>query len=322
LAVAHNFSITITNEDKTLLNTLDMQNEGNELRSFKWSADGKQLAILANITGNGNILITRMDNSPLQPLIPNSEAGYLMGFDWSRDGKQFVMWSLQNNTSAWLVNADGTDLREVQLPNQIFGTPQFAPDGTSILYYGANSSSVGLFEFDLENSQTRVISPLVEDETGFAFSPDGKLLAYMGMDRTTGEARLVVEELATGSKSVLATLPIPKGSGSTIPDAANLSWSPNGDAIIFEFGTSASDRVIYLAYTDGSGLVELAISGHVPAISADGNCLAYINDKQVFLIDLSTVSQTTEPPTPLLLVDLPVGNSIAGFKLDMLQWSP
>jgi len=172
----------------------------------------------------------------------------------------------------------------------------------------------------LDGSQTKIVSALVEDESSFAWSRDGLHLAYMEMDRGTGEARLVVEEPDRGNKLVIATLPIPKGSGSSIPSSANLSWSADGKVLVFDFGRGAFDRAIYLAYADGTGLIKLADSAYAPAISASGDCLAYISNKQVFLMDLSGVSIKSTAPTSLLLADLPAGRSMADFRLDRLQW--
>lgn len=129
----------------------------------------------------------------------------------------------------------------------------------------------------------------------------------------------MVQDLETRAIIALpGSLPIPKG----FPDIANLSWSPDGTKLVFEFGGSASDRAIYLVYADGTGLVKLANSAHAPTISADGRCIAYISNKQVFLLDLTDISLTSTTGTPVLLADLPVGRSIADFRLDKLQWRP
>ena len=322
LALAHNFSVFMTNQDKTAFVSLDEQNAIGELRSFAWSPDGKQLAVVGNTTGTGNIYLTDSADHPLQPVIPNSELGYLMEVAWSPDGKQLAIWSAQNNTIVYVVNVDGTDLIERKLDLQLFATPQFSPDNSSMIFYGADSSSSGLFEVKLDGLLIRLVSPLVEDESGFAWSPDRSQLAYIEMDRNLGEAHLVTEEIATGNKSVLATLPIPKGSGSSIPESANLSWSADGKPLVFELGRSPIDRAIYLAHTDGTELIQLVHSAYAPTISADGKCLAYISNKQVFLLDLTGISLTSTTGTPVLLADLPVGQSIADFRLDKLQWRP
>ena len=320
LAIAHNFSVSLANPDKTGFKTLDEQKAIGELRSFAWSPDGKQLAIVGNTTGTGNIYLTDSTSASLQPVMPNSALGYLMDVAWSRDGKQLISWSVQNNSVVYLMNVDGTDLTEKQLDLQIFETPQFTPDDESIFFYGADLNSSGLFEVKLDGSQTKMISALVEDESSFAWSRDGLHLAYMEMDRGAGEAHLVVEGSDHGNKVVVATLPIPKGSGSSIPTSANLSWSADGKVLAFDFGRGAFDRAIYLAYADGTGLVKLADSAYAPAISAAADCLAYISNKQVFLMDLTAVSIKSTAPTSLLLADLPAGRSIADFRMDRLQW--
>lgn len=320
LTVAHNFSVSISNQDKTGFTLLDEKNTIGELRSFAWSPDGKQLAIVGNTTGSGNIYLTDSSGDSLQPVLSNSPLGYLMDVAWSRDGKQLLTWSVQNNTAVYVMNVDGSGLVEKELGMQFFMAPLFTPDGESAIFYGADPSSSGLFEVTLDGSQIRTISALVEDESSFAWSPDGSRLAYIEMDRELGEARFVVEEIATGNTSVIAKLPSFKGSGSLLPEPANLNWSPDGKKLTFEFGGSSTDRAIYMAYTDGSGLVKLADSAYAPAMSADGNCLAYISNKQVFLMDLTGVSPISPAPSPLLLADLPAGRAIAGFRLDKLQW--
>jgi Tol biopolymer transport system component len=323
LALAHNFSVALTNEDKTKFIPLDEQETIGELRALAWSPDGAQLAIIGNTTGQGNIYLTDSTGDALQPVLANSPLGYLMDVTWSWDGRQLLTWSVQNNTIVYLITLDGSGPTEIKLGMHLFGTPQFSPDGRSIIFPGAETSTYGLFEFALDGSQTRLISSLVENASAFAWSPDGTQLAYFLADRTLGEALLVAESFNSGEKTVLATLPIPKGSGSSIPDVANLNWSLDGTKIVFEFGRNASDRVVYLAYADGSGLVELANSAHAPTISADGNCLAYISNKKVLLVDLTGVSLNSPPPTPLLLADLPAGkSSTADFRLDQLKWKP
>ncbi len=319
LAAAHGFAVFLTNADKTGFVTLDEQKAIGELRSFNWSPDGQRLAIIGNTLGSGNIHIADASGMRIKSLLPVGELGYTMDAAWSRDGKQFVVWPMQNHTAIYLLNADGTGLVEKQLGMMVLSLPQFTPDGKSIIFHGSDSTSAGLFETTLDNSQTRVISALVEDKSSHAFSPGGSHLAYIEMDRELGEARLVSQEIATGSKAILGTLPVPKGSGSSLPKTANLSWSADGRSLVFDIGRGANDRAVYLAYADGTGMIKAMDAGYAPSISADGKCLAYISDRQVFLLDLTSISLTA---TPVLVADIPVGRAIADYQLDKLQWRP
>jgi Tol biopolymer transport system component len=320
LALAHGFEVFLTNEDKTAFAPVDTGNTLDELRSFTWSADGERLAVVGNTTGSGNIYITDPTGGEPGYLLSASEAGYLRDAVWSGDGQRFVLWSSQNITTLYLLSALGHGLIEKQLDVQILGTPQFSPDG-NIVFYGADRTAAGLFTLSLEPSQPFLLMPEVEDESGFAFSPDGSLLAYMEYDRDEGEARLSTQKFTVGEYRLLGTLPIPRNPGSSVPEAANLSWSPDGNALVFEFGRSETDRAIYLAYADGAGLIKLVDSAHAPTISGDGKCLAYISNKQVFLLDLSKLSPNSAPSS-VLLADLPTGRNVTSFLLDKLQWRP
>lgn len=322
LAAAHGFTVALTNEDKTAFIPLDEDKTIGELRSFAWSADGDRLAILGNTIGNGNIYLADPSGAPLQSVLVRSELGYLYTFAWSRDGKQFAAWSGQNNKEIFLFNADGSGLTENQLDVHILGTPQFWPDGSSLLFFGSEGAYSGLYETYLLNMETALINSYVTYDGSYAFSPDGTQLAMMEYDRENGEARLVSLELTTREQAVLGSFPIPKGSGSSLPETANLSWSQDGTMLVFEFGRSAQDLAIHLAYTDGSGMVKVADTAHAPAISADGRCLAFIRNKQVFVIDLENMPPSSTPVEPLFLADLPAPRSTPDFRLDRLQWQP
>jgi Tol biopolymer transport system component len=168
-----------------------------------------------------------------------------------------------------------------------------------------------------------LINALVEDESSFAFSPDGTRLAYVAMDRTSGAAILMVHDLGTGAVIAMpGSLPIPGGSGSSLPEARELSWSPDGKFLVFDFGRNAADSAIYLAYADGTGLIKVADSAYAPAISSDGKCLAYISNQQVFLMDLTSFPSSSTTQVSILLSDLLTGRGIPNFRQDKLEWRP
>jgi Tol biopolymer transport system component len=320
LAATHGFSVFLTGQDNSGFVRLDEQRNIGELRSFAWSPDG-QLAIAGITRGSGNLYLLNADGEELEPVLPDTELGYLVGVAWSHDGEQLITWEISNIKVLYIVSRDGTGVARRELPMQFFETPQFAPDDESILFFGADPSSSGLFQVTLDSLQVHKISALVENESSFAWSPDGTRLAYMEMDRSLGEARLVAE--GQDGKVVLGTLPIPQGVGASIPNSKFLSWSANGEVLVFEMGRNSADRSIYLAEADGTGLVKLVESAHAPTISANGKCLAYIRNKQVFLLDLAATSSSSEAAaTPKLLADLPAGRGPANILLDELRWKP
>ena len=319
LAAGRGFSVFLTGKGQTDLAELDAEKAIGELRLFAWSPGGR-LAVAGNTRGSGNLYVLNEERDRLEPVLSNSELGYLAGVSWSWDGEQLLTWELSRNNRVYLVGADGSGPVEKELPVKMFETPQFAPDG-KILVYGADADSYGLFRVRLDTLQAQKVSALVEHEGSFALSPDGSMLAYVEMDRDLGEARMVVE--SEGGQLVIGTLPIPKGAGAAAPTAGNLSWSPDGKTLAFDFGRTIADRSVYLAHIANEQPVKFAGPAHAPAISPDGKCLAYIQGGQVFVVDLSGYSSNSPAPaTPVLFAELPRGRGPADNRMDRLQWQP
>ena len=325
LAVEHSFSVFLSNAGKSGWIELDAQRSIMELPAFAWSPDGRRLAVVNNHMGDGNIYTWDAGNDQFLPLITDPAVtssrafDYLAGVAWSNDGKKLITWGAPGASEFYMFNKDGTGFARIALPAQFFETPRFAPDDKSVLFYGADRSGrSGLFQDNLESARVQLVSALVEGTSSFAWSQDGARLAYIEMDRDAGEARLVVA--GPGKKTVLAALAIQKGAGLSNPEPANMSWSPDGKTIVFEFKESAAPAPsVYLAHTDGTGVVRLADSAHAPAISADGRCLAYIRDNQVFLIDSGAAGANL---APVVFAGLPDGRGRDDRVLDRLQWEP
>lgn len=321
LAVAHNFAVFLTSPDKAQFATVNTGGPMDEVRTVMWSTEGHQLALLVHAPGGDNIYLADQSGSSSQPVLANSELGYMANAAWSRDGRQFVAWSTQNNKILYVINADGSGVVEIPVQVQILGAPQFWPDGSSIVFFGTTPTSFGLFEVMVNGTEAALINSSVESATSYAFSPDGLHLAYMEYDRDLGEARLITEDLNSRDIAVLGTFPISKGSGSSVPNTANMNWSTDGKSIVFDVGRGANDRVVYLARTDGTELLKVVEAGYAPAISSDGKCLAYMNNKQLFLLDLTAVSNSVVT-TPMLLGDLPAGSGGPNYQLDKITWRP
>ena len=316
LALAHGFDVSLSNADKTAFVPLDDSHAIGELRAFDWSPDGHTLAVVGNTTGSGNIYLTDSSGTTLTPILASGELGYLMDANWSKDGQQLVTWSLQNNRKIDLVNVDGT-MSNIDLGLYLNSTPQFGRADQSLFFIGSNETAFGLFEFNLSDAQLHLISGQVEDESGFAVSPDGKKVAFVEMDRVAGRMRLIVLDLETETRTIISELSIPTGSGSALPEVANLIWNAERTSLTFDFGRSQSDRVIYEAQLKGSELTALVEGGRAASTSTDGKCLAYINDeKQVELLNLSDPNLT-----PVLTIDLPGPRAITDYRLDALGWS-
>jgi Tol biopolymer transport system component len=315
LAAAQGFSVFLSEADKTVFEEIGAGEDIGELRSFVWSPDGQTLAVLGNTLGSGNIYLWNAEAAALQPLLPAGELGYLLGASWSWDGERLLVWAIDPNSRVFVFNRDGSGLTQIDLPLQAMETPQFSPDGGSLVFLGGGQDAFGLARVSLDDGSLEIISPLVENEGSFAWSPDGSRLAYFEKDRAAGEARLVVD--SQGSSITAASFVIPSASGAFIPISGSLSWTPDGSALTFTYGQYASDLTLYRVQADGSGVTDMTGPVIAPAISRDGRCLAYLSGKQVFLLDLAADDPGAQP---LLMVELPPGRRTANNRQMQLGW--
>ncbi|HET9914481.1 MAG TPA: hypothetical protein VFQ13_21475, partial [Anaerolineales bacterium] len=321
LALAYDFSVFLTNPDKTGFTELYEEKQIDELRTFAWSPDGSRLAIIANHQSRGDIYIHDVDRQ-LEYVLPSPDLGYLMDLAWTHDGKRLLLRSVKSRSMIYLVNADGTgSVEEKPLNANFFETPQFAPDDKSILFHGDYDASddfvffAGLIQLTLSDLQPRMIglAPPLQAENSFAWSPNGSHLAYFEVLDTM--VRLVVERADGTHQVTIASLPIEETSGTS--GSINLSWTPDGKGLVLQLADETLNPSIYLAHTDGTGLIKVADSASAPTVSADGRCLAYISNDQVFLMDLTNIGSAS----PVWMADLPPGQQNTN-RADKLQWQP
>lgn len=97
-----------------------------------WSPDGTAIAFMSNRTGAFNIWVAAPGGGAAIAL--TSGQGIDVGPAWSPDGSQIAFGSTRNGigNALFVMNADGTNARELATPGRNVGTGQWAPDGTHI----------------------------------------------------------------------------------------------------------------------------------------------------------------------------------------------
>ena len=170
----------------------------------------------------------------------------------------------------------------------------------------------GYNQFIVNRSSQPIMSP--------AWSPDGKRLAYVSFENK--KSQLVVQDLGSGARKVVASFPGHNGAPAFSPDGSRLafassqdgtlniyvmsanggavtqltrgsgnntepSWSPDGNSILFTSDRSGSPQV-YLMSASGGGASPIGGRGSAQ-ISRDGKMLVMINgNNNVVKQDLST----------------------------------
>ncbi len=226
------------------------------------------------------------------------------GYDIMKDGE---------HSALWLVNADGTGLRPLLEPGREAAAPRWSPDGTRLLFVSALAGKADLFVRWMDSGQEAKLTHLEESPGGFAWSPDGKWIAFTmfvpeeakpfvqlpappkGAD--WGPPIKFIDKVTYRSNGVgylrdghrhIFVLPAEGGTPRQLTDGpyddGAPQWTPDGTAILFAANRHQNADL----EPNDSEIYEVAVAGGAPraltsrkgpdgdpAISPDGRTIAY-----------------------------------------------
>jgi hypothetical protein len=157
-------------------------------RFFSADYDGGNLTTITpgvmNV-GNGELRVEAMDLSP--------------------DGSTIV-FSAYDRSSPWtklyVVNSNGTGLRQLTFLQGYDDTPLFSPDGTEVLFGRDDNCFYNYWIVDINNTDGSLERQITDDnfyceeipyeQVGYDWSPDGSQIALIGFDDATGWWRAYV----------------------------------------------------------------------------------------------------------------------------------
>lgn len=161
----------------------------------------------------------------------------------------------------WVVNSDGTGLRNVSVSTYVDVAPQWSPTGERIAFESNRAGTRDIFTVKADGAE------LVNLTAGNAaldqlpvWSPDGNSLAFLR------DNKLWVMDATGGNAHQLAALDVFASGG--------ISWSPDGTRIAFGSG----DDIYTIAVAGGqpTNLTNSAGIDALPAWSPDGAKVAYV----------------------------------------------
>jgi TolB protein len=230
-----------------------------------WSPDGGQLVFqLFNVnTFQGQLWLMNADGSN-QHLLLNDPHFADASPSFSPDGSQTVFARCGSNCAIFRVQADGSGLTAITHfsanPDVFDFSPAYSPDGKTIAFTSGFREGVirAIYLVDADGANIRRLTPPGLEAWGPDWSPDGGKIVFSTHSESASFGGLD-EEIwvinANGSKPTRLTNNNQHFKGYfTGPHDLLPSWSPQGDAIVFERDApDYSSSALYVMNPDGSG---------------------------------------------------------------------
>jgi dipeptidyl aminopeptidase/acylaminoacyl peptidase len=160
--------------------------------SIDWSPDGKEILFVSNREPNQDeffnydIFALRVADNSIRRITASEYNEYEPL--WSPDGKRIVYRGTRRgltdrettmeDTHVWLMNADGTDRREIgAVIDNRQGAPQWAPDGNSVYFSVQERGSMHLVRLPVSGGKPEYVVNDIGTVSGWSVGKDG-VLAY------------------------------------------------------------------------------------------------------------------------------------------------
>lgn len=234
---------------------------------------GQEIAYFTNRDGNGEIYVMNTDGSNPTNITHNPATDTNPA--WSPDGKQIAFTSDRGgNLDIFVMNADGSHPTNLTNNAAEDGFACWSPDGKRIAFNSYRDGYEGLYTMNADGSNPTNITPVEDKKAGFglntgcAFSPDGKQIAFTGSN-SSDPAALSVMNIDGSSLTVLA------------PSSGDPVWSPDGKQLVF--ATFRDDNPeIYVMNADGGHQTNLTNNGAMddnPSWSPDGKQIIFNSNR-------------------------------------------
>lgn len=196
-----------------------------------WSPDGKQLAISTDggrLTSDGptrfGLAIIDVASEKVTPIVDHpASQGQDLFPRWSPDGTQLVFWrdrflGESVKTAIFIVNVDGSELRQLTPWSMLAGDPDWSPDGSLIvftthpLFEFSEGAQSELYTMRPDGSEVHALTSYGPDGprgTQPRWTPDGEAILYTRLSQAALPRHIwIINADGTGDVPVLETNPI------------------------------------------------------------------------------------------------------------------
>lgn len=201
----------------------------------------------------------------------------------------------------WIANSDGTGVRQLTFGDRSSGNPKWSPDGSAIAFTSSRGNGRNnIYLLRLAGGDPEMITDVKTGVAEFAFSPDGKSMAFTMADAKSDEEekndkgrndhRWVDENAKVAKLYVVRVAKDAEGRRearrltSVQRHVSGFDWSPDGSKIalshvsspVADFWNTADVSVVDVASGSLTDLAVTASAENAPSFSPDGKWIAVV----------------------------------------------
>ncbi len=222
--------------------------------SFAWSPDSKQIAYIADKSGNFDLYVLPLTSPPAGgteggPLFsPGGPAHFVR---WSRDGRHIAVTAEQEwqTDGTFIVQLDGSPPRRIGGDAALDAIqPAWSPDGTKVAFSSNSTGWAQIGIYHLEDDHIEWLTSDEGDKNNAIWSEDGTRLAWIN---NTAETAWVEIRSENGTRTQVQT------------EAGFAHWPTftlDGQSILFVYENPRQPPDLWLAALDDRHLTQLTDS--------------------------------------------------------------
>jgi hypothetical protein len=150
-------------------------NADSSVVAASWSPDGTRIAYESSSDDRRGLHVINADGSGDILLMAGTPGRMQAGGSWSPDGRQLTFATIYSENAIYVVNADGTGLRQIVTEGR---APAWSPDGSRIAFDVPSGGSWDVYTVRPDGTGLTALAAGPDAEQGPVWSPDGSRLAY------------------------------------------------------------------------------------------------------------------------------------------------